>query len=97
MYKNKVTNNYVKRYFLFGIFYYKKDIKTFEEEFRILGLPFWMKKVKKGFEYFYLFNVWYYRKNCKKLLYSTILKNIDNKYKHIYMNFNCSGETYLFL
>ena len=97
LYKIKISDELIKKYFLFGLFYYKKDLQTFEKEFRIMGLPFWKKKIIKGFEKFKLLGITYYKKSTRKLLYSTLLKEISNKYENIYINFNCSGETYLFL
>lgn len=51
-YKNKSYGDYIKKSYLCGVFYYKENMKTFSKEFRILGLPFWKKKVKQGFEKF---------------------------------------------
>ncbi|CCY25143.1 putative uncharacterized protein [Brachyspira sp. CAG:484] len=96
-YKNKSYGDYIKKSYLCGVFYYKENMKTFSKEFRILGLPFWKKKVKQGFEKFYLFSLLFFRKSSRKMLYKTVLKEIGNEYKHIFINFNCSGETYIFL
>lgn len=97
LYKNKTNDEYIKKSFLGGIFYYKKSIKTYEKEFRVIGLPIWKKKIKLGYEKFSLFGITYFLKSSRKLLYSNLIKELDKKYKHIFINFNCSGETYLFL
>lgn len=97
LYRNKTNDEYIKKSFLGGIFYYKKSIKTYEKEFRVIGLPIWKKKIKQGYEKFYLFGITYYFKKSRNLLYTSILKELNDNYKHIYINFNCSGETYLFL
>ena len=86
-----------KKTYLFGIFYYKQNRSTNEKEFRLLGLPIWRKKFKRGKERYYFCGIAYFKKSSRKYLYKTILKNIDKKYKNIYIHFNCSGETYLFL
>lgn len=96
-YKNKSCGDYIKKSYLFGLFYYKENLKNFEREFRLLGLPLWKKKVKKGFEKYYLFGLVFFQKSSRKILYNTILKELRNKYEHIFIHFNCSGETYLFL
>ena len=96
-YKNKSENDYIKKSFFLGIIYYKKNLQNYDKEMRVFGLPFWKKKVKQGYEKFYLFGAVYFKKSSRKLLYDAVLGKIDEKYKHIYINFNCSGETYLFL
>lgn len=96
-YKNKSSGDYLKKSYLSGLFYYKENLKTYGKEFRIFGLPFWKKKIKQGLEKYYLFGFKFFQKSSRKLLYNTILKKIHNKYEHIFINFNCSGETYLFL
>lgn len=96
-YKNKSENDYIKKSFFLGIIYYKKNLQNYDKEMRVFGLPFWKKKVKQGYEKFYLFGAVYFKKSSHKLLYDAVLGKIDEKYKHIYINFNCSGETYLFL
>ena len=96
-YKNKSSGDYLKKSYVLGLFYYKENIKIYSKEFRIIGLPFWKKKIKQGFEKYYLFGLVVFQKSSRKRLYNTILKEIQNKYEHIFINFNCSGETYLFL
>lgn len=97
LYKNKSSGDFLKKSYLSGLFYYKENLKTYSKEFRILGIPFWKKKIKQGFEKYYLFAIVFFQKSSRKFLYNTILKEIPNKYEHIFINFNCSGETYLFL
>lgn len=97
LYKNKSCCDNLKKSYLFGLFYYKENLKTYGQEFRILGFPFWKKKIKLGFVKYYLSGCVFFQKSSRKMLYDTILKKIQNKYEHIFINFNCSGETYLFL
>lgn len=96
-YNKKTNNDFIKKSYLFGLLYYKENLKSYSKEFRFLGIPFWKKKIKTGFEKFYILGFAYFKKSSRKFLYETILKEIGNCYKNIYINFNCSGETYLFL
>lgn len=97
LYQNKSNKKYLKLYYICGLIYYKENKQNKNYEFRIFGFPFLKKKVKQGFEKFYLFGVAYFKKSSRKLLYKKVIEEISEKYKHIYINFNCSGETYLFL
>ena len=99
-YNCKVDDNFIRKSFLGGLLYYKKNIKTQEERLRVLCFPFWRKKVKFGYEKLYLFGIAYFKKSSRKLLYKVVLEEFSKKqkeYKHIFINFNCSGETYLYL
>lgn len=96
-YKNKSCGDCIKKSYLSGLFYYKEKLKTYDKEFRILGIPLWKKKVKHGFEKYCLLGFVIFKKSSRKMLYKTVLKKIGKEYKHIFLNFNCSGETYLFL
>ncbi|HIS36629.1 TPA: hypothetical protein IAC10_08380 [Candidatus Scatousia excrementigallinarum] len=96
-YKNKSCGNFIKQSYLSGMFYFKENLKTFSKEFRILSIPLWKKKIKHGFEKYYLFGFVFFKSSSRKMLYKTVLKKIGKEYKHIFINFNCSGETYLFL
>lgn len=45
-YKNKSCGDCIKKSYLSGLFYYKEKLKTYDKEFRILGIPLWKKKGK---------------------------------------------------
>lgn len=97
LYKYITTTDFIKKSYFLGIVYYKKNLKDSSSEIRIFGLPFWKKKFRRGKERFYLLGLLYWRRSSKKKLYNTILEYVEPKYSNIYINFNCSGETYLFL
>lgn len=97
LYKDKSTENTIKKSFLFGLIYFKKDKKTSKSEIRILGLPCLRKKFSKGRENFYFLGLIIFSLDSKRAMYKEIIKNIGNRYVNIYINFNCSGETYLYL
>lgn len=97
IYNIKTENNAVKRSFLFGIFKTKYFIEKFNFEFRFCGIVLLKTKINKGYEKFYIFGIPFFIKKTRHKLYNKILDKIDEKYTDIYINFNCSGETYLFL
>lgn len=97
IYKDKTNDKYIKKYFILGLLYYKQNLKTYKKQLRIVGLPIWSKQLRTGKERYYILGFMYFQKSSKKTLYRMILKNLNKKYKNIYINFNASGETYLFL
>lgn len=97
LYKNKTEHDCIKKTYLFGVFYYKKNLINYNKTLRILGLQIWNSKIKFGYENFYILGIRYKKQSTRNLLYNVINKNVSEKYKNIYIHFNCSGETYLFL
>lgn len=97
LYKDKSKNNLIKKSFLFGMFYYKHNLKNYSSEFRLFGIPVWKTKFKSGHKRFYFLGLVYFEKSSRKILYNTLLEELGDKYDNIFVNFNCSGETYLFL
>lgn len=97
LYNVKTENNAVKKSFLFGIFKTKYFIEMFNFEFRFCGIVLLKTKINKGYEKFYILGIPFFIKKSSHKLYNKILDKIDGKYTDIYINFNCSGETYLFL
>ena len=97
VYNKKTNDNYKKIKIFCGLIYYKENLKTFFKEIRFLGLPFFKKKIRKGREKFYLFGLMIFSQDSKRMMYKEIIKRIGSQYANIYINFNCSGETYLYL
>lgn len=96
-YKSKSNNDYIKIKYFLGLIYYKESLKTFTKEIRFLGLPFFKRKFSKGREKFYFLGFSIYSVDSKHKMYKEIIRRIGNQYANIYINFNCSGETYLYL
>lgn len=97
VYNKKSDKDYIKIKYLLGLIYYKEDLKTFSKEIRFLGLPFFKRKINNGREKFYLFGLMVFSLNSKYALYEEIIKRIGKQYANVYINFNRSGETYLYL
>lgn len=95
--KNKTEQDCIKKSYLLGLLYYKKNLINYSKSLRIFGLQIWNSKIKFGYENFYIFGIKYKKQSTRNLLYNIIDQNISEKYKNIYIHFNCSGETYLFL
>lgn len=97
LYKDKSKCDLIKKSYLFGMFYYKHNPKNYSSEFRFFGLPILRIKFKSGHKRYYFLGVVCFQKSTRKILYNTLLEEIGNNYDNIFVNFNCSGETYLFL
>ena len=97
LYSNKSNDNYIKKTYFLGLLSYKKDKKSYGMVFRFCGLPILKKKISKGNEKYYFLFLKIFQKSSRKYLYNIILRNINNNYNNIYVNYNCSGETYLYL
>lgn len=97
IYNKKSNNDYIKIKYFLGLIYYKESLKTFAKEIRLLGLPFFKKKVNKGREKFYFFGFTVFSVDSKRIMYKEIIRRIGKQYANVYINFNCSGETYLYL
>lgn len=95
LYNVKSNDDTIKKRFMFGLFYHKSAKSQLSSEFRILGIPVIMTNVNYATEKFYLFGVCVFKKSTKYKLYDIILDKIDDRYTDIYVNYNCSGETYL--
>lgn len=96
-YKNKSKCDLIKKSFFFGVFYYKHNLENYSSEFRLFGLPILKTKFKMGYKKFYFLGFGFFQQSSRKILYNTLLKELGNQYDNIFINFNCSGETYLFL
>ncbi len=96
-YKNKIEYDFIKKSYLMGLFYYKKNLINYNKSLRIFGLPILSSKIKLGYEKFYILGIIYFKKTTRNLLYNVINQHVPERYKNIYIHFNCSGETYLFL
>ena len=97
VYNKKFENNAEKTSILFGIFKKKYYPKRYCMEFRVLGIILFRTKVNKGIKKYFLlgFPVWF--TNTRFELYQRVLDTLPKKYDNIYVNYNCSGETYLSL
>ena len=96
-YDFKTEADFIKKYFLAGLISYKENVKDYSAVIRICGICCWMKKIKFGKVKFYIFGIRYFKKSTEDQLYTVLLKLLKDKYTEIYINFNCSGETYLSL
>lgn len=97
IYNVKTENDTVKKSFLFGVLKTKYFTRKLNYEVRFCGIVIFKTKINKGYEKFYLFGIPIFIQNTRHKLYNSILDKIDENYTDIYINFNCSGETYLFL
>lgn len=97
IYNKKTNEDYIKIKYLLGLIYYKKNFKTFTKEIRFLGLTCFKKKFSQGREKFYFFGFAIFSVDSKHTMYKEIIRRIGKQYTNIYINFNCSGETYLYL
>lgn len=93
---NKSDDGAIKKIFLFGLIYFKESKSRLSSELRILGFPFFKTNVNYTIEKFYLCGLPVFKKSTKHKLYDIVIDNIENQYTDIYINYNCSGETYLF-
>lgn len=96
-YKKKSNDTLIKKIFLFGIIYLKKNRETHSSEFRFLGIPILSKKVSFGKAKYYFLFIKVFQKSSRKYLYNILLEHLKKQYDNIYINYNCSGETYLYL
>lgn len=97
LYKDKSNKSCVKRTYAFGLFYYKENKESYKTEFRFCGLPILKRKISNGKIKYYLLFLNILQKSSRKYLYNKILQKVGSCYKNIYVNYNCSGETYLYL
>lgn len=97
IYTKKSNDNYIKIKYFLGLIYYKESSKTFTKEIRFFGLPFFKRKFSKGREKFYFFGFMVFSVDSKRTMYKEIVRRIGKHYANVYINFNCSGETYLYL
>lgn len=96
LYIDKSDDGTIKKIFLFGLIYFKESKSRLSSELRILGFPFFKTNVNYTIEKFYLCGLPVFKKSTKHKLYDIVIDNIENQYTDIYINYNCSGETYLF-
>ena len=96
IYKEKSNERRTKKSYLLGLFYFKQNKITLTCEYGILFLPILRKRYNFGVVNYYFFNIRIFSKSPKKELYRQILKILGDKYKNIFINYSCSGETFLF-
>lgn len=96
MQQAKSNDRRTKKRFLLGLFYFKQNKITLTSEYGILFLPILRKRYNFGVVNYYFFNIRVFSKSPKKELYRQILKLVGDKYKNIFINYSCSGETFLF-
>lgn len=97
VYNKKFENNAEKTSILFGIFKKKYYPKRYCMEFRVLGIILFRSKVNKGIKKYFLLGLPVWFTNTRFELYQRVLDTLPKKYDNIYVNYNCSGETYLSL